>query len=193
MINIDDLPQSLRDNVVHVEFPEVPMGAGSAMLVAFANGLDASVVTGPFTYGGQNGLFELAVGFTDEGVWEDCPLTESGGITGWLTQEDLIALLARVGEFDSPELLARRQDAERQQQFALHVATQFGILRLAGLGENDDPFDYLNAEDLGLSLGLDPHAVDALRALNELYVTATEKLSFKHLEELVAKDEENKS
>lgn len=192
MLSFEDVPQAVRDNVVNVEFPHHPMG-GQAMLVAFRNGLDASVVTGPGTYGGDNGLFELAVGYEGEGVWEDCPLTESGGITGWLTETDLLDLLAKVAAFDSPELLARRQDAERQEQFALHMATSFGILRLAGLDENDDPFDYLNADDLGLSLGLDPNAVAALRAFNELYVTATEKLSFKHLEELVAKDEENKS
>jgi len=190
VLSIDDLPVALRDNVTNVDFPFHP--GGSAMLVSFKNGLDASVVTGPGTYGGQSGLFELAVGFDGEGVWEDCPLTESGGITGWLTQEDLIALLGRVAEFDSPELAARRRDAERGELEALTIATQFGILRLAGLDGNDNPYDYLEADDFGLSLGLDPDAAEAIRYLRKAAENAAERLDRKHLEELVKEDEAKK-
>lgn len=191
MLSIDDLPKSIRDNVVHVEFPEHPLA--SAMMVMFKNGLDASVVSGPGTYGGQNGLFELAVGFQGEGVWEDCPLTESGGITGWLTQEDLIALLAQVAEYDDPHLAARRRQGELEMLETLGMATQFGILRLAGLDEHDNPFDYLEAPDLGESLGLDPNAVQAIRYLRDLVDNATDKLNQEHLAQLVAEDEKRKA
>lgn len=190
MLSIDDLPQSLRDNVAHVEFPFHPTAA--AMMVTFKNGLDASVVSGPGTYGGQGGLFELAVGFQGEGIWEDCPLTEAGGITGWLTQEDLIDLLSKVAEYDDPHLSARRRHAELELLETLGMATQFGILRLAGLGENDNPYDYLEAADLGESLGLDHDAVQALRYLRDLIDTAEEKLNREHLAQLVAEDEKRK-
>lgn len=190
MLSIDDLPQSIRENVVNVDFPFHP--TASAMMVMFKNGLDASVISGPGTYGGENGLFELAVGFQGEGVWEDCPLTESGGVTGWLTQEGLIELLAKVAEYDDPHLSARRRHAELEMLETLGMATQFGILRLAGLGENDNPYDYLESADLGASLGLDPNAVQALKYLRDLLDTAEEKLNREHLNQLVAEDEKRK-
>lgn len=188
MLSIDDMPQSIRENVVHVDFPEVPAGMGSAMLVTFANGLDASVVTGPFTYGGQNGHFEMAVG-RGGAVWETCPFMESDGITGWLTQENLIELLAKVAEYDDAELANARRLGEIEVTEMLGLSVQFGILKLAGLDGKDNPDDYLNADDLGASLGLDPDAVDALRAVQKLFNTATDRLNQEHLAALVAEDE----
>lgn len=191
MLSIDDLPASIRDNVVGVDFPFHP--TAHAMMVQFKNGLDASVISGPGTYGGDSGLFELAVGYVGEGVWEDCPLTESGGITGWLTQEDLIALLARIAEYDDPHLAARRRQGELEMLETLGMATQFGILRLAGLDENDNPYDYLEAADLGASLGLDPNAVQALKYLRDLIENAEDKLNQEHLAAMVAEDEKRKA
>lgn len=176
MISVESLPQALKDNVTHVEFPEHPIN--KCMAVEFKNGLAASVITGPGTYGGKLGLYELAVIGLDGDVWEECPATEAGGISGWLNDEDLVALLAEVSEIDNQELRNARHKADLQGLELLYTATQFGVLRLFGLDENDDPFEYIDgtAEERE-ALGLSADASQALNSLTAVYTAARDKVN----------------
>jgi hypothetical protein len=65
----------------------------------FPNGYGASVVSGPLTYGGDEGLFELAVlKFAGDGynITYETPITSD--VEGWLTEADVAAMLAAIAE-----------------------------------------------------------------------------------------------
>lgn len=59
----------------------------------FPNGYGVSVIQGPYTYGGPEGLYELAV-MTEDGLCYDTPITED--VLGHLTPEEVTGLLAQV-------------------------------------------------------------------------------------------------
>lgn len=61
--------------------------------VSFDNGYGASVVSSPYSYGGPEGLYELAV-CTKHGLCYDTPITSD--VEGHLSPEDVTALLARI-------------------------------------------------------------------------------------------------
>ncbi len=63
--------------------------------VHFDNNYGASVIRGPFTYGGREGLYELAV-LWDGGLCYDTPITS--GVEGYLSPEDVTILLHRIAE-----------------------------------------------------------------------------------------------
>ena len=56
-------PKNNFDTTVFNElnFLSHPMGMGEQCIVQFPNGYGASIVKGEHTYGGKNGLYELAV------------------------------------------------------------------------------------------------------------------------------------
>ena len=54
--------------------------------VNFPNGYGVSVVIGPYSYGGQDGKYELAV-TKDNDLCYDTPITDD--VLGWLTPEDV--------------------------------------------------------------------------------------------------------
>jgi hypothetical protein len=81
-------------------------------LYRFDNGYGASVVQGPYTYGGKQGLSEMAVlrvtgdGWTDKD-WEidySTPITDD--VIGWLDEDDVQQKLAEVRALPSPEVTA---------------------------------------------------------------------------------------
>jgi hypothetical protein len=59
----------------------------------FPNGYMASVVKGPYTYGGDEGLYELAV-IKDNKCCYDTPITDD--VEGYQTPEEISALLERI-------------------------------------------------------------------------------------------------
>jgi hypothetical protein len=59
----------------------------------FANGYGASVIKGPYTYGGRDGLFELAVCHGGELVY-DTPIGDD--VVGRLTPDEVTTLLAQI-------------------------------------------------------------------------------------------------
>lgn len=59
----------------------------------FENGYEASVIIGPFTYGGPQGLYELAV-LQDGGICYDTPITDD--VIGYQTPEQIADLLNRI-------------------------------------------------------------------------------------------------
>lgn len=76
-------------------------GGGQAMF-RFANGYGASIIMSSSSYGGNNGLFELAVitftgGGFDDWNWSLCydtPVTDD--VIGWLEADELQELLDKI-------------------------------------------------------------------------------------------------
>ena len=70
-----------------------PNGIGIGARIRFENGYEASVVRGPYTYGGREGFYELAVLHEGRIVY-DTPVT--GDVCGWLTEEQVSEKLAEI-------------------------------------------------------------------------------------------------
>jgi hypothetical protein len=90
----------------HTPIIERPLNSGTQKVYQFPNGYGASVVCGPYTYGGRTGLFELAVlRFKSADKWGivyDTPITND--VLGFLSDTavddvlDEIAALAVAKE-----------------------------------------------------------------------------------------------
>lgn len=69
--------------------------------VKFPNGYGASVVRGPYTYGGDQGLYELGV--LGPGGKLDYSTTITEDVIGHLTEDDVTALLERIEALPAKE------------------------------------------------------------------------------------------
>ena len=78
-----------------IEFKPNPMGEdfGIVSRRQFDNGYEASVVRSDYTYGGKNGLYELAV-FKDGEICYDTPITDD--VIGYLRPEDVTDVMAKI-------------------------------------------------------------------------------------------------
>lgn len=82
---------------------ERKLNGGVQKVFKFENGYGASVVKNPYSYGGDEGLWELAVVlvYENEGrlSWKlvyDTPITED--VLGWLTWEEVEETLKQIEE-----------------------------------------------------------------------------------------------
>jgi hypothetical protein len=66
----------------------------NAARIMFDNGYGASVVVGPYTYGGEDGLYELAVLGKDKKLTYDTSVTDD--VEGYLTQEGVTKLMEQI-------------------------------------------------------------------------------------------------
>lgn len=64
----------------------------------FENGRGASVVSHQYSYGGEKGLYELAV--LDENGNLDYTTPITNDVIGWLTWEEVIDLLRKIKELE---------------------------------------------------------------------------------------------
>jgi hypothetical protein len=84
-------------NFSELKFQETVSPNGVQALVFFPNGYGASVVKSDFSYGGKEGLYELAVIEGDEDVWM---ITYESSVTsdvlGYLTEEDVERYLKQI-------------------------------------------------------------------------------------------------
>lgn len=81
-----------------LNFQQHPMGMGKQCVVQFSNGYGASIVQGPHTYGGNNGLYELAVFGKDGNITYDTPITDD--VLGYLSEQDLEKTLLDIKNLD---------------------------------------------------------------------------------------------
>ena len=63
----------------------------------FENGYGATVIRGKHTYGGKEGLWELAV-WHNGAICYDTPITPSQDVEGWLDEKNVELLLDRIKE-----------------------------------------------------------------------------------------------
>jgi hypothetical protein len=78
-----------------LEFKDHPNGMGGVQAkIKFDNGFGASVVKTPFSYGGKNGLYELAVFGKDGNITYDTPVTSD--VLGHLCEAEVTTILAQI-------------------------------------------------------------------------------------------------
>jgi hypothetical protein len=80
-----------------LQFKEHPKGAvygGIISRIIFDNGYGATVVQGPHSYGGSDGLYELAVVGKDDEICYDTPVT--GDVEGYLSETQVTDLLIKI-------------------------------------------------------------------------------------------------
>ncbi len=81
-----------------LEFVEHPNHLGGVQArIAFDNGYGASVVKTPYTYGGDKGLYELAV-LKDDEIHYDNPVA-NGDVVGYLREEDVTDAMLVIQKF----------------------------------------------------------------------------------------------
>ena len=80
-----------------LQFKEHPRGAvygGIISRIIFDNGYGATVVQGPHSYGGADGLYELAVLGKDKKLTYDTPVTDD--VEGYLSEAQVTDLLIKI-------------------------------------------------------------------------------------------------
>ena len=79
-----------------VSHPSLAMG-GVVARVNFPNGYGASVIMGDFSYGGNRGLYELAVLKSDD-ICYDTPIASD--VIGYLTRDEVSDVMRRIQELE---------------------------------------------------------------------------------------------
>jgi len=77
-----------------LEFKQDMLRGLNAARIMFDNGYGASVVVGPHTYGGEDGLYELAVLDNNGNLTYETPVT--GDVEGYLSEDDVTKLLEQI-------------------------------------------------------------------------------------------------
>jgi hypothetical protein len=78
-----------------LEFNPHPNHLGGVQArIQFDNGYGASVVCTPYTYGGKEGLYELAVFGKNGHITYDTPVTND--VEGYLSEDDVTNLLEQI-------------------------------------------------------------------------------------------------
>lgn len=75
-------------------FKTLPDGMGISARTSFDNGYGASVVKGPYTYGGSNGLYELAVLNSEGEITYNTYITDD--VIGHLTENEVSEVLEKI-------------------------------------------------------------------------------------------------
>jgi len=81
-----------------LEFKEHPMHDGIVARMFFENGFGVSVVRHDFSYGGKDGLFELAVLDNSGEIHYDNPVAH-GDVVGYLRPEDVTDAMSLIQKF----------------------------------------------------------------------------------------------
>jgi hypothetical protein len=77
-----------------LEFKDDKQRGLSAAKIIFDNGYGASVVKGEHTYGGRDGLYELAVLGQDGKLTYETPVTDD--VEGYLNEDDVTILMKQI-------------------------------------------------------------------------------------------------
>ena len=77
-----------------LEFKQDMQRGLNAARIMFDNGYGASVIIGPHTYGGEDGLYELGVLGKDKKLTYDMPVTDD--VKGYLSEDDVTKLLEQI-------------------------------------------------------------------------------------------------
>ena len=80
---------------IDIVFKANPMGDdfGIVSRTQFDNGYEVSVVKSPYTYGGDKGLYELAI-FKDGEITYATPITDD--VMGYLRPEDVTDVMEKI-------------------------------------------------------------------------------------------------
>jgi hypothetical protein len=81
-----------------LSFQDHPMGMGKQCIVQYSNGYGASIVQGQHTYGGKDGLYELAVFGKDGEITYDTTITND--VLGYLSEAEVEKTLLDIKNLD---------------------------------------------------------------------------------------------
>lgn len=96
-----------------------PAGMGGEQrLYAFPNGYEVSVVRTPYSHGGEQGFWELAVRNPDGGLDYSTPVTDD--TIGWLEWEAVLPLLDQV--YGLPTPTAAQQTARHAAPYHMRLS-----------------------------------------------------------------------
>jgi len=73
---------------------DAPFMVGKKARMHFDNGFGVSVVSHTYSYGGRDGLYEIAVLDSDDNLTYDTPVTND--VIGYLTEEDVTDVMKQV-------------------------------------------------------------------------------------------------
>lgn len=79
-------------------FEDRPHDMGIACRIQFDNGYGASVVKGPYTYGGKDGLYEMAILDSNGNLTYDTPITND--VIGYLSEDEVSDYLKQIQELN---------------------------------------------------------------------------------------------
>jgi hypothetical protein len=77
-----------------LEFKELPDMSGRYCRIMFENGFGVSVICHKYSYGGKDGLYELAVLDTEGEITYGTPITDD--VIGYLTEEGVTQLITEI-------------------------------------------------------------------------------------------------
>ena len=78
-----------------LDFQPTQFDVGIQARINFDNGYGASVIKSPYSYGGNQGLYELAV-IKDNDICYNTPITDD--VIGYLTEDDVTKYLGQIQE-----------------------------------------------------------------------------------------------
>jgi len=84
-----------------LDFNPMDMGIGFIARINFDNGYGASVIKSPHSYGGNQGLYELAV-IKDDAICYNTPITDD--VLGYLTENDVTKYLGQIQELKNAKI-----------------------------------------------------------------------------------------
>jgi hypothetical protein len=94
----------LKNYIVEVN-PRSESYSNNQIVFKFPNGYGASLIQGPYSYGGNRGLFEIAVLTFNGNDHEICYTTDiTDDVLGHLTEEDVISNLFKIFELEPLDL-----------------------------------------------------------------------------------------
>lgn len=104
---------------------------GEQLIVKFANGYGASAVRSEFSYGGRDGLWEVAVLDEHERLCYDTPVT--GDVIGHLEVDGVVDVLRQIAALTTEEVEAHTKARELNEiaeelQGVLNRATAAGVV-----------------------------------------------------------------
>lgn len=115
MTTFDDT--GFHDLLVDVEEKETDVTGSTQVIFKFSNGWGASVVQGPYTYGGPDGLFELGVLDSAGRLNYDTPVSPDD-VSGYLTVEDVKEKLTQLAHLTAAELTEFRAEKAKKEFLA---------------------------------------------------------------------------
>ena len=77
-----------------LEFKELPDGSGIYCRIQFENGYGASIVKHKYSYGGDNGLYEIAVLDSSNEITYTTSVTDN--VIGYLRPEDVTDVIEKI-------------------------------------------------------------------------------------------------
>lgn len=98
-------------NIIKFGYPvtvfavNMPVSGAERYVFTFDNGYGASVIRGPHTYGGADGLWELAVLDTNGDLYYESPVTDD--VIGWLKEDRVRELLDSVAALPAFDLASK--------------------------------------------------------------------------------------